>query len=175
MQFEIEWSVGELEWLRAARLRRTERPGSRFDRGLPATGGLLNGVVQMRHRMGLLAPGRPTRDVDGLTTSILDLALQLAGIHGHLAEAPRGRTFVYAERDGYLQIAFRRSGDAVVVTNNYFSSHRLEVPTKDFADGVEDFLEDFVEECGRQVSTLLEWNSLAPLRRFARATPPTAA
>lgn len=169
MAMQIEWSVREREWVRAARIRREQAPGSDYDRRLGADDDLLTGLVQVRRGRHTLFPTPPDFETDGLEMSVLDLASQLDVIVRAMAEAPRGKRFTFAERAGYLQIDFHRTHDVVVMTENAFSDDRLEVPLDEWIAATRAFLADVARETRRHVSTLLEFESFAPLRDYADA------
>lgn len=175
MAMQIEWSVREREWVRAARIRREQAPGSDYDRRLGADDDLLSGLVQIRRGRHTLFPTPPDFETDGLEMSVLDLASQLDVIVRAMVEAPRGKRFTFAERAGYLQIDFHRTHDVVAMTENAFSDDRLEVPVDEWIAATRAFLADVARETRRHVSTLLEFDSFAPLRGYADADADTGA
>ena len=160
MGLRIDAEPPDDAWTEAVETRRRESPGSEYDRARQPLFELLHADLQITHDGSELFPAGAGSDRPGYSISLLDLVL---GLDDALARLDRPT--VFSQADDALQLTLEPGDGTVLLSTNLDRSPVLEVPEGDFRAEWGRFRERFLDEVRRRAPELLDWDTLAPLRR----------
>jgi hypothetical protein len=101
---------------------------------------------------------------------ILDVSMQFDRIVNvqHFAMNKYEDTNEFVEVDGETVITFVHRRDTTTIQSNVFKDVAVIVPTTEFRAEMQRFVLDVVTDVVRHAPAALEWETLAPLRRYAQ-------